>query len=72
MITSALERWRKNRGLGISMAHLARQVGLSRSYISKLERGRIQPSAEVMFRIAAYFGCDVEDIFSYSCVNKDQ
>lgn len=72
VIINDLERWRRKRGRGISMAHLARQVGLSRSYISKLERGKVQPSAETMFRIAEYFGCHVEDIFSYTSVANEQ
>jgi putative transcriptional regulator len=47
----------------ISKAHLARQVGLSRSYITKLEQGRIQPSGRVMLRFAQYFERPVEAIF---------
>ena len=42
---------------------MARRVGVCRSYISKLEDGSIQPSGEVMFRIAAYFGRRIEEIF---------
>jgi putative transcriptional regulator len=72
VIINDLGKWRRKRGRGISMAHLARQVRVSRSYICKLERGKVQPSAEVMFRIADYFGCRVEDIFSYSNADKTQ
>jgi DNA-binding XRE family transcriptional regulator len=47
----------------ISKANLAREIGVCRSYVTKLERGGLQPSGEVMFRIAAYFKGRIEDIF---------
>jgi putative transcriptional regulator len=47
----------------LSKAHLARQIGVCRSYVSKLESGSIQPSGDVMFRIAGYFNLRLEDIF---------
>jgi DNA-binding XRE family transcriptional regulator len=47
----------------LSKAHLARQIGVCRSYVSKLEAGSLQPSGEVMFRIAGYFKLRLEDIF---------
>jgi putative transcriptional regulator len=64
VITNELRKWRQTRnGKGISKAHLARKIGVTRSYVTHLENGRIQPSAETMFRIAEYFGCRIEDIF---------
>lgn len=66
MITNDIRERRAQRGpSGISKAHLARRVGVSRSYITRLEQGAREPSAEVMFRIAQYFGCHVEDVFHY-------
>lgn len=66
MVTNDVEKWRREKdGRGVSKAHLARQIKMSRSYITKLEQGRIQPSAEVMFRIAAYLGKPIEEIFHY-------
>ena len=50
---------------GVSQAHLARQVGVSRSYLHRLEQQERQPSAEVMFKIARYFKCGVEEVFFY-------
>ena len=49
----------------ISKAHLARQIGVCRSYVTKLEQGKVQPSGEVMFQIAAYFKVRIEDIFEH-------
>ena len=66
MITTSIREWRARRQPHpISQAHLARQVGVSRSHIVRLEQGAREPSAEVMFRIARYFGCAVEDVFRY-------
>jgi putative transcriptional regulator len=50
---------------GVCKAHLARRVGVSRSYVTRLEQGRLQPSGKVMFRLAAYFKCDVQDVFQW-------
>jgi len=60
----AEERSKRKAG-GITKAHLARRVGISRSYATKLEQGRVTPSPELMFRIANYFELPVEKVFSY-------
>ena len=66
MISNKLSRWRRQHGRrGVTKAHLARKVSVSRSYITKLENGTLQPSGRVMFRIADYFGCGVDDIFTF-------
>lgn len=48
---------------GLRKSDLARGIKVSRSYITRLEQGEVNPSAELMFRIAEYFHCQVEDIF---------
>jgi len=64
MIRNQLPAWRARRGKsGITKAALARRLGVSRSYITKLEQGIAQPSLELALRIAGYFGCSVEEIF---------
>jgi putative transcriptional regulator len=55
----------KRKNGGITKAYLAQRVGISRSYVTKLEQGRVTPSPELMFRIANYFECPVEKVFSY-------
>ena len=66
MIRNRLAEMRaRHRSGGITKAHLAQRVGISRSYVTKLEQGRVTPSPEVMFRIANYFECPVEKVFSY-------
>ena len=44
---------------------MARRVGVKRSYMTKLEQGRLQPSGEMMFRIAKYLGQPLEQVFQY-------
>jgi putative transcriptional regulator len=54
---------------GVSKAHLARRIGVCASYVTRLENNDIQPRGEVMFRIAKYFNCRIEDIFKPETVN---
>ncbi len=65
MISNSIAAWRAkaNEGKGITQAHLARRVGVGRSFITKLEKGIAQPGAELMLRTAAYFKQPVESIF---------
>jgi DNA-binding XRE family transcriptional regulator len=55
---------------GITKAHLARQVGVSRCYIARLEDGLRVPSAKVMFRIAQYFQRNIEQVFQCGATRK--
>jgi DNA-binding XRE family transcriptional regulator len=61
MLKNKVTEWRQAKK--ISKAHLARQIGVCRSYMTRLEQGTLQPSGENMFRIAAYFKVRIEDIF---------
>jgi putative transcriptional regulator len=65
MITNNIAYWRStmNQGKGISRAHLARQVAVGRSYVTKLEKGTAQPGADLMFRVARYFKQPMEAVF---------
>ena len=56
-----LEELRKARG--IRQEELADTLGVSRQTISSLEKGRYNPSILLAFRIARYFGMQIEDIF---------
>lgn len=72
MVINKITSWRAARGgKGISKAHLARRIGMTRSYMTKLEQGKLQPSASVMFKLADYFQCKIEDIFQYQ-PDKDE
>jgi len=63
MVKNKVTIWREQKG--ISKAALARRIGVSRSYVTRLEQGDIGPSADVMFRIARYFKCGIDDVFQW-------
>jgi DNA-binding XRE family transcriptional regulator len=48
---------------GMSKSELARKIDVCPSYVTRLEKNDIQPSGEVMFRIAHHFKCRIEDVF---------
>ena len=64
MIVNSVTKWRQAKR--VSKAHLARRVGVNRSYVTKLEQGKMQPSGEMMFRIAKYLGQPLEIVFQHS------
>lgn len=58
-----LEELRKKRGL--NQGDLAAILEVSRQTISSLENGRYNPSLILAFKIARYFGKEIEEIFIY-------
>ncbi|MCL2084702.1 MAG: helix-turn-helix transcriptional regulator [Oscillospiraceae bacterium] len=58
-----IEEIRKERGL--RQEELAEALEVSRQTISSLENGRYNPSIILAFKVAAYFGMQIEDIFIY-------
>ena len=58
-----LEEIRKSRG--IRQEELAAALAVSRQTIGSLENGRYNPSILLAFKIARYFGMQIEDIFIY-------
>ena len=58
-----LEMLRKERG--IKKEELANELEVSRQTIGSLENGRYNPSIQLAFKIARYFGLTIEDIFIY-------
>ncbi|MDD3919819.1 MAG: helix-turn-helix transcriptional regulator [Eubacteriales bacterium] len=58
-----LEALRKERG--IRQEELAAALEVSRQTIGSLENGRYNPSILLAFKIAAYFGVHIEDVFIY-------
>jgi len=67
MLKNSVTQYRERKGM--SKSDLARRIGVCASYVTRLENNDIQPSGEVMFRIAAYFNCRIEDIFHPEAVN---
>ena len=58
-----LEEIRKERG--IRQEDLAVALEVSRQTIGSLENGRYNPSILLAFKIARYFGMNIEEIFLY-------
>lgn len=46
-----------------TQADLAAALGVSRQTVISLEKGKYDPSLPLAFRIAAAFGCKIEDVF---------
>ena len=56
-----VEELRKERG--ISQYEFARDIRVSRQTVSSIETGKYNPSLELAFVIAEYFGKPIEEIF---------
>jgi transcriptional regulator with XRE-family HTH domain len=61
-VTTLLRAVRKQRGL--TLEQLAEQTGLTKSYLSKVERGRSTPSIAVALKVARALDVDVGRLFS--------
>lgn len=53
---------------GLSQAELARALGVTRQTIISIENGRYTASLTLAYRIAAYFGKTIEEVFDFSDV----
>ncbi len=61
-MTALLRTVRRQRGL--TLQHLAETTGLTRSYLSKIERGQATPSIAVALKVADALGVDVARLFA--------
>lgn len=48
---------------GLSQADLGAAVDVTRQTINSIERERYDPSLELAFKLAAYFDCEIKDLF---------
>ena len=69
-MNNRLEELRKERG--VTQEELAALLEVSRQTISSLEKGRYNPSIQLAFKIARYFGLRIEDIFIYEEDDHEQ
>jgi len=44
---------------------LAQKIGVTRQTILAIEKGKYDPSLELAFKIATFFGVTIEEIFVY-------
>lgn len=56
---------------GMTLEQLAERTGLTKSYLSKVERGISVPSIATALRVADAFAVGVGDLFGVSAPNKD-
>ena len=54
------KKLRKKSGIGIK--RLAPELGVSYSYLSKLEHGATLPSEKLVYKAAEYFSCDPDPL----------
>ena len=48
----------------LTQEELAQQIGITRATVIAIEKGNYNPSLELAFRLARFFGKGVEEIFS--------
>lgn len=61
MILNCLSKLRQHKN--ITQEELARAVEVTRATIIALEKGNYNPSLELAFRLANFFGTDIQKIF---------
>ncbi|KUG14370.1 putative hth-type transcriptional regulator [hydrocarbon metagenome] len=44
---------------------LARDLGVTRQTVLAIEKGKYDPSLDLAFRIARYFGVAIEEVFTF-------
>lgn len=54
----------------ITQEQLAKEIGITRATVIAIEGGGYNPSLELAFRIACFFGKDINEIFSVEEDNK--
>ncbi len=47
----------------LTQAELAELTGISDGYISRLETGKVMPTADTLWKIAKAIGCKVDDLY---------
>ncbi|RDI70184.1 helix-turn-helix transcriptional regulator [Halopelagius longus] len=61
-MNNELKVYRAKRDL--TQGELAKEVGVTRQTINAIETGRYDPSLDLAFKLAEYFDCSVEDLFT--------
>lgn len=53
----------RRREAGLTQAHLAQAVGVTRQSIIAIEKGKYKPSIELALKLAQVLSCPVEELF---------
>ncbi len=70
LLKNKVEQLRKEKK--ISQDDFAKKMRVSRQTISSIENGKYNPSLELAFAIADFFGQPVEQIFIYERKERDE
>ena len=54
----------RRKATGLTQEELAAALGVSRQTIISIERGKYVPSLPLALRLARYFGCATEELFT--------
>lgn len=65
-----VEELRKN--LGLNQEDFAKAIKVSRQTVSSIETGKYNPSLELAFEIADFFGKKIDEIFIYERSNSSE
>lgn len=68
---SNLTAMRERLGGKMTKAELARRVDVDRSHITKLEQGRVQPSAKLLLKLAKTLRCDATELFDLDASRRE-
>ena len=69
-LENLVEKLRKERGL--NQEDFARAIRVSRQTVSSIETGKYNPSLDLAFTIADFFGKTIEDIFIHKGGTDDE
>ncbi len=61
---------RLREGLGVSASALAKHIGISRGYLSRLENGRQLPSFPLLDAIGQFFGGERVEVFTLESIGQ--
>ena len=61
----------KKNGTGITKATLAHNISVHRSFITRIEQGKVKPSLITAHKIAKFFNCQIEDVFEFVPFHKE-
>lgn len=56
---------------GMSLRHVARELGVSPSFVSQLENGKSQPSVATLYSLTQLLGVSIDELFAADHVEAD-
>lgn len=71
ILASNLRYLRQNKNK-VSQETLARILKLSRKTIMNYEAGKVSPAAYVIYNLACYYGCTMEELLTKKLYRKDE